>query len=144
MGTRADFYKVAAENNVEILYRPLPITGSMSTEICGQCFIGLDNSRSYTYAEEQARIGHELGHCLYGGFYSIKMPFDIVERHEVRADHWYIRHAIPKQQLFAMLKQGRDACEIAELLDTTEEYVRRAYYYYKDNEELTEEELENA
>lgn len=144
MGTRADFYKVAAENNVEILRRPLPFTGSMSTEVCGRCFIGLDNSRSYTYAEEQARIGHELGHCLYGGFYSMKTPFDIVERHEVRADHWYIRYAIPKQLLFEMLKQGRDAYEIAELLDTTEEYVRRAYYYYKENEELTEEELENA
>ncbi len=141
MGTRADFYKVAAENNVEILRRPLPFTGSMSTEVCGRCFIGLDNSHSYTYAEEQARIGHELGHCLYGGFYSMKTPFDIVERHEVRADHWYIRHAIPKRQLFEMLKQGRDAFEIAEMLDTAEEYVRRAYYYYKDNECVNEEEL---
>lgn len=141
MGTRADFYKVAAENNVEILRRPLPFTGSISTEVCGRCFIGLDNSRSCTYAEEQARIGHELGHCLYGGFYSMKTPFDIVERHEVRADHWYIRHAIPKQLLFELLKQGRDAFEIAELLDTTEEYVQRAYYYYKDNEETLEEEL---
>lgn len=141
MGTRADFYKVAAENNVEILRRPLPFTGSMSTEVCGQCFIGLDNSHPYTYAEEQARIGHELGHCLYGGFYSMKTPFDIVEQHEVRADHWYIRYAIPKRQLFEMLKQGRDAFEIAEMLDTTEEYVRRAYYYYKDNECVNEEEL---
>ena len=32
----------------------------------------------------------------------------------------------------ALLKRGMDACEIAEVLDTTEEYVRRAYYFYKD------------
>lgn len=141
MGTRADFFKVAAENHVEVVRYPLPIVGSMSTEVGGRCYIGMDSSHSYTYAEEQARIGHELGHCLYGGFYSITMPFDIVERHEVRADRWYIRHAIPKDVLFWLLKQGRDACEIAELLDTTEEYVRRAYYYYKDNEGVNEEEL---
>lgn len=141
MGTRSDFYKVAAENHVEVVRRPLPIVGSMSTEIDGRCYIGMDSSHAYTYAEEQARIGHELGHCLYGGFYSITMPFDIVERHEVRADHWYIRHAIPKDMLLGLLKQGRDACEIAELLDTTEEYVRRAYYYYKDNEDVNKEEL---
>lgn len=141
MGTRADFFKVAAENHVEVVRYPLPIVGSMSTEVGGRCYIGMDSSRSYTYAEEQARIGHELGHCLYGGFYSITMPFDIVERHEVRADRWYIRHAIPKDVLLGLLKQGRDACEIAELLDTTEEYVRRAYYYYKDNEGANEEEL---
>ncbi len=78
---------------------------------------------------------------IHGILYSMKTPFDIVERHEVRADHWYIRHAIPKQLLFELLKQGRDAFEIAELLDTTEEYVQRAYYYYKDNEETLEEEL---
>ena len=106
MGTRADFYKVAAENHVEVLRYPMPIIGSMSTEVNGACYIGLDNSKPCTYAEEQARIGHELGHCLYGGFYSMATPFDIVERHEVRADHWYIRHAIPKQVLFDLLKQG--------------------------------------
>ena len=104
MGTRADFYKVAAENHVEVLRYPMPIIGSMSTEVNGACYIGLDNSKPCTYAEEQARIGHELGHCLYGGFYSMATPFDIVERHEVRADHWYIRHAIPKQVLFDLLK----------------------------------------
>ncbi|MDY2681556.1 MAG: hypothetical protein SOV54_02255 [Faecalibacterium prausnitzii] len=109
-------------------------------ESCGRCYIGLDNSRPCTYAEEQARVGHELGHCLYGGFYSIKSPFDLIEQHEVRADHWYIRHAIPKRVLFDLLKQGRDTCEIAELLDTTEEYVRRAYYYYKSNDGSSEEE----
>ena len=42
------------------------------------------------------------------------------------------RHFIPEDKLMAMLEAGMDACEIAEELDTTEEYVRRAYYYYKD------------
>lgn len=35
MGTRADFYKVAAENHVEVLRYPMPIIGSMSTEVNG-------------------------------------------------------------------------------------------------------------
>ena len=131
MERTADFYKVAAENNVEVLYFSLPNVKSVSTEICGQCYIGMDNSKRFTSAEEQACIGHELGHCLYGGFYSLNTPFDLVERHEVRADHWYIRRAIPKQCLFSLLKQGLDAWEIAERLNTTEDYVRRAYYYYK-------------
>lgn len=39
----------------------------------------------------------------------------------------------PRKTLFRLLKQGYDAWEIAEQLDTTEEYVRRAYYYYKEN-----------
>lgn len=129
----SDFRAIAERKGVEIITFQLPSVSSMSTEVNGQCFIGLDNSRHITYAEEQSRIGHELGHCLYGGFYSHSSTFDVVERHEVRADRWYIKRAIPRKTLFQLLKQGYDAWEIAEQLNTTEEYVRRAYYYYKEN-----------
>lgn len=133
MQAKADLMEIAERNGVEILRFAFPLVDSMSTEISGRCYIGLDCSRSRTTAEEQACIGHELGHCLYGGFYTRQTPFDIMERHEVRADHWYIRQAIPRKTLFDLLRKGYDAWEIAERLDTTEEYVRRAYYYYKDN-----------
>ena len=133
MQAKADLMEIAERNGVEILRFAFPLVDSMSTEISGRCYIGLDCSRSRTTAEEQACIGHELGHCLYGGFYTRQTPIDIVERHEVRADHWYIRQAIPRKTLFDLLRKGYDAWEIAERLDTTEEYVRRAYYYYKDN-----------
>lgn len=134
MQAKADLMEIAERNGVEILRFAFPLVDSMSTEISGRCYIGLDCSRNRTTAEEQACIGHELGHCLYGGFYTRQTPFDIVERHEVRADHWYIRQAIPRKTLFDLLRKGYDAWEIAERLDTTEEYVRRAYYYYKDNQ----------
>lgn len=134
MQAKADLMEIAERNGVEILRFAFPLVDSMSTEISGRCYIGLDCSRSRTTAEEQACIGHELGHCLYGGFYTRQTPFDIVERHEVRADHWYIRQDIPRKTLFDLLRKGYDAWEIAERLDTTEEYVRRAYYYYKDNQ----------
>ena len=133
MAKKIDFHAIAETNGVEILSFKLPSSSSMSTEVDGQCYIGLDNSRRVTCAEEQVRLGHELGHCLYGGFYSRSSPFDVVERHEVRADRWYIKRAIPRKILFRMLKQGYDAWEIAEQLNTTEEYIRRAYYYYKEN-----------
>lgn len=127
-----DFRAIAESNGVEIVTFHLPAVDSMSAEVGGRCYIGLDNSRSMTHAEEQSRLGHELGHCLYGGFYSRVTPYDIRERHEVRADLWYIRRAIPRKTLFRLLKEGYDAWEIAERLNTTEDYIRRAYYYYKD------------
>lgn len=131
-----DFRKIAKMNDVEILHFPLPNVESVSTEVDGKCFIGLDSTHKHTYTEEQTRIGHELGHCLYGGFYNRFTAFDLVERHEVRADRWYILHAIPRDTLFSLLKQGMDAWEIAEQLNTTEDYIRRAYYFYKDNPEV--------
>lgn len=128
-----NFQAIADANGIEIVSFRLPNVGSLSAEVNGRCLIGLDTSQRMTHAEEQAHIGHELGHCLYGGFYSRSSPYDLVERHEVRADRWYIKKAIPRKLLFRLLSQGYDAWEIAEQLNTTEEYVRRAYYYYKDN-----------
>lgn len=127
-----ELYEIAEENGIEVLDFPLPASGSMSIEQNGRYYIGMDSTRQFSRAEEAARLGHELGHCLYGGLYTRLTPFDLKERHEVRADRWYILHAIPEDALMSMLKSGMDAWEIAERLDTTEEYVRRAYYYYKD------------
>lgn len=128
-----DFRAIAESNGVEIVTFHLPAVDSMSAEVGGRCYIGLDSTRQLTQGEENARLGHELGHCLYGGFYTRGTPYDVAERHEVRADRWYIKKAIPRRTLFRLLREGRDAWEIAELLDTTEEYVRRAYYYYREN-----------
>lgn len=129
-----DFYQIAEKEGVPVVSLPLPEVGSLSLEDGSKGIIGIDDSRHMSTCEEQVRIGHELGHCLYGGFYSRKTPYDTAERHEARADRWYILHAIPRDVLFDLLRQGYDAWEIAEILDTTEEYVRRAYYYYKGNQ----------
>lgn len=128
-----NFQAIADANGIEIVNFRLPNVGSMSAEVNGRRLIGLDCSRPMTRAEEQAHIGHELGHCLYGGFYTRSSPYDLVEQHEVRADRWYIRHAIPRKTLFQLLREGREVWEIAEMLDTTEEYVWQAYCYYKEN-----------
>ena len=132
MDRTSELYDIARKNEIEVLDFPLPEAESVSVEINGRCYIGMDSTRRFTRGEEAARLGHELGHCLYGGFYTRRTPFDIKEQHEARADRWYILHAIPEDKLMAMLKAGLDAWEIAEELGTTEEYVRRAYYFYKD------------
>lgn len=128
-----NFQAIADANGIEIVNFRLPHVGSMSAEVNGRCLIGLDSSHTMPRAEEQSRLGHELGHCLYGGFYSRSSPYDVIERHELRADRWYIHHAIPRETLFRLLREGRDAWEIAEILDTTEEYIWQAYCYYKEN-----------
>jgi hypothetical protein len=131
--TPPDFYKLAAENGVPVVNFPLPQTGSIAVDDGENGIIGMDSTRRWECGEEQAHLGHELGHCLYGGFYDRETACDMIERHEVRADRWYILKAIPRETLLGLLKQGYDAWEIAERLNTTEDYVRQAYYYYKDN-----------
>ena len=90
----------------------------------------MDNSHRYPAGEEAAHLGHELGHCLYGGFYSEKTARDTIMRYEVRADKWYIENAIPRAELQKLLAKGYDAWEIADKMGTTEAYIEKACAYY--------------
>lgn len=130
---KTDFYQLAEAAGVPVVHTALPEVRSVALAVGNSGVVGLDSSRPMTRAEEQAYLGHELGHCLYGGFYTRSSPYDLIERHEFRADRWYIRHAIPRKTLFRLLREGREVWEIAEMLDTTEECVWQAYCYYKEN-----------
>ena len=81
--TKSDLLEIAENHNLKIVSFPLPLTQSLSIETNCGCVIGMDNSSPMTSAEENAHLGHEIGHCLYGGFYSKNTSFDIVEIHEV-------------------------------------------------------------
>lgn len=131
--TLNEMYSTAEASGIAVMEFPLPQNRSLSVSIGGREYIGMDSSAPMLLSERHAHLGHELGHCLYGGFYTRATPFDLVERHEHRADKWYILHAIPRETLFAQLRAGYDVWEIADQLDTTEDYVRMAYYFYQGN-----------
>lgn len=131
--TAIDFFELARQNGVPVIEMPLPECKSLSLPSGDTGVIGLDCSTRIPAREAQARVGHELGHCLYGGFYTKATPYDVVGRHEWRADKWYILHAIPRDILYELLEKGCPVWEIAETLNTTEQYVRKALQYYKDN-----------
>lgn len=131
--TAPDFFELARQNGVPVVEMRLPKSKSLSIPSGDTGIIGLDCSTRVPMREAQARVGHELGHCLYGGFYTRSTPYDVVGQHEWRADKWYILHAIPRDTLFILLDQDLPIWEIAEKLNTTEQYVRKAYQYYMEN-----------
>lgn len=126
-------YQLAEEEGIDVIEFPLPELESVAITDGVEEVIGLDCAPC-TRAQECVRLGHELGHCMYGGFYNQKSPYDIWAQHERRADCWFIQNCIPKHRLQALLEQGYNISEIAEKLDVTEEYVCKAYYYYRDGQ----------
>lgn len=132
--TLSELYRLAEARGIDVSSFPLPESGSLALELDGRQYIGMDNSRRYPVGEEAAHLGHELGHCLYGGFYSEKTARDTVMRHEVRADKWYIEHAIPRAELERLLAAGYELWEIAEIMGTTEAYIQKACVYYDGKE----------
>ena len=125
-------YALAEKENIGVLRFPLPNTGSMSVmDEWGQCSIGMDPGVQDGGALERVHLGHELGHCVTGSFYSRNTAVDSRQRHENQADRWAVQNLIPVDDLDQAVAEGcTELWELAERFDVTEEFVRKAVCLY--------------
>jgi len=125
-------YELAQQQNIEVLQFPMPENGSMSImSEDGSCYIGIDTSVQDGNIQERVHMGHELGHCLTGSFYSIHTAVDSRQRHENRADKWAVKKLIPVDELDAAVANGcGEIWELADLFGVTEQFMRKAVCYY--------------
>ena len=82
-------------------------------------------------ADEAVKLSHELGHCVYGGFYNQYTPLDVREQHENKANAWAVYRLIPWGKLKQAVKNGiTEVWDLAEYFDVTEDFMRWALSYY--------------
>lgn len=125
-------YSLAQQQNIEVLQFPMNENGSMSimTED-GSCYIGIDESVQDGNIQERVHLGHELGHCITGSFYSIHTAVDCRQRHENRADKWAVKQLIPVDELDIAVANGcTEIWELAEHFGVTEQFMRKTVCYY--------------
>ena len=97
----------------------------------GSCAIALDPYQFKSLADEKYKIGHELGHCETGSFYSRAASIKERARAEVRADRWTIRKLLPFNEMKAAIAQGNtELYELAEYFSLPESVIRQAIDYY--------------
>ena len=125
-------YDFAKQQTIEVIPFPMETNGSMSLLTdSGTCVIGMDERVRDGAVQERVHLGHELGHCVTGSFYSIHTAIDCRQRHENKADKWAIQALVPVEELDAAIAGGRtEFWELAELFGVTEEFIRKAVCYY--------------
>lgn len=130
--TIQSLYALAKQQNIEVIPYPMPDNGSMSVMLDnGKCFIGMDASVRDGDVQERVHLGHEMGHCLTGSFYSIHTAIDCRQRHENKADKWAVQQLIPVDALDDAIADGcTEVWELADRFSVTEEFVRKAVCWY--------------
>ena len=125
-------YDFARQQNIEVIPYPMRENGSMSIQADnGACYIGMDARVCDGAAEERVHLGHELGHCVTGSFYSIHTAIDCRQRHENKADKWAIQALVPVEDLDAAIAGGcTELWELADRFEVTEEFIKKAICYY--------------
>lgn len=125
-------YDFAQQNNIRVRNFSLPEFGSLSVQTdSGDCYIGIDKEIQDGSAQERVHMGHELGHCLTGSFYSIHTAVDSRQRHENKADKWAVKHLIPVDYLDDAVADGcTEIWDLADRFGVTEQFMRKAVCYY--------------
>ena len=74
---------------------------------------------------------HEYGHCMTGSTHPLHSPFDIIAKHEYKADRKAVLDFLPIGKLKSAIKNGcRTAYEFSEYLDVPEKFVIKAFQHY--------------
>lgn len=125
-------YDLAKQNNVRVRSFSLPEFGSLSVQAdTGDCYIGIDEAVQDGNIQERVHMGHELGHCLTGSFYSIHTAVDSRQRHEYRADKWAVKKLVPEDDFDDAVADGcTEIWDLAERFGVTEQFMRKAVCYY--------------
>lgn len=122
---------IREQENIEMFDIKAKKCKSMSIQADnGNCYIGIDR-RNMTEAEETVATAHEVGHCITGSFYNRYSEFDLISKHERRADIWAIKKLIPKDELIDAFEHNIvEIWELAEYFNLTEDFIRKACQYY--------------
>lgn len=103
-------------------------------ELNGKYAIFFDSEKESTVAEISELMAHELGHCVTGATHKQGSKWDLVLRHEHKANKWAFERYLPYKKLCAAMKLGYcEAWQLAELFDFTESYIKQAIMYYSNN-----------
>ena len=128
----------ATSQDIDIDWLPLSSLDALSIEHKGQYAIVLDPNKIESSADENTKLAHELGHCLYGGFYSSTTPLYIREKHEYKANVWAAKFLVPWDELREAVRNGiTEPWELAEYFSVTEAFIDLALEYYLERKEYS-------
>jgi hypothetical protein len=119
----------ATSRGHEILFAPLDENKALTIVDQGSHII---LSSNLSRAEEKETVAHEIGHCVYGGFYNRYSHFDVRAKAEYRADKWAYHKIVPVRSVKAALEKGMLATwDLAEHFEVTCKYMQDVLDYYK-------------
>ncbi len=97
----------------------------------GRYGVFMDFGNIHTGAEELVAVAHEGGHICTGATHRVDSPYDLVEKHEYKADKWAVRRLIPEEQLDEAVASGcTELWQLAEHFGVTEEFMKKAVCWY--------------
>ncbi len=100
-------------------------------EMGGQSAVFIDVDKIKSIVEETEVIAHECGHIETGTTHKLSAPYDVICRHEYRANKWAVKKILPACEIKKAIAAGcHEVWEFAEYLGRSEEFIKLAFDIY--------------
>lgn len=124
-------YKKINDNNIKIFHYGLPGIKSVSIETENKYGIFINHKEIKNSEEEFCVAAHEYGHCVSGATHKLYSPFDIISRHEYRADRRSVIDFLPIDKIKDAIECGcRTPYDFSKHLDVPEQFIIKAFEHY--------------
>lgn len=124
--------KIEQNKIIKLYYKLPPGRKGMTIEIKKDYGIFIDKSQFENPDEEFCTTVHEYGHCMTGSTHKIYSKYELISRHEYRANKKAILDFLPKKKIKEAIKHGcTELWELSEYLDLPQPFVEKAIELYK-------------
>lgn len=125
-----DMYKIAENENIDILSYKWTNTKSRIFEIDNNYYIGLDNNQINSNIEEKEILAEELGHYYCNALYYLDSDKTLRDKCENRAMKWAYSVLVPLQKLKEKIIQGFNLYDLADYFDVDIKYIIDCISFY--------------
>lgn len=126
-----DVYQKIQESGINVMHFGLPNIKSVSVETDGRYGIFINHNEIKDSDEEFIVATHEYGHCMTGSTHPLYSPFDVISRHEYKADRRSVLDFLSIDSIKEAIKYGCiTPYEFSEYLDIPEQFVIKAFQHY--------------
>lgn len=124
-------YEKIQEDGIKIIPFGLDDIKAVSLEVDNKYGIFMNYQEIIDPDEEFCIAVHEYGHCKSGSTHPLYSPFDVIFRHEYRADRRAVLDFLPIDKLREAINYGcKTPYEFSEYLDVPEAFIIKAFEHY--------------
>ncbi len=127
----SQIYTALEQQQAALYVWPIEFSPAATIEMGDRYAVFFDPSLCRTTAALKEVLAHECGHCATGATHTLASEWDIISRHEYKADRWAIEQFLPYEVLCSAAENGCcEAWQLAEYFDVPQAFVEKAMCYY--------------
>lgn len=127
----SDIYAAIDKQGAKMFVYPIDFTPAATIEYGVSYAVFFDPSRCINMAAAKHCLAHECGHCATGATHRLSSRWDIISKHEYKANRWAIENFLPYDTLTAAMQTGlTEPWQLADYFDMPQPFIEAAIEHY--------------